>query len=541
MKLNRYAEAVGATLARLVGLPTRSVATESLAVGTWLRELRQAPLSPIRGTVALLAIRNATWIGFAAYAACWMRKLGYAPVILYSASDVRRTMGAAHRSVLYRTLFLGGFWRQVARIPDVRLIDLDTESAPSDTEASAFADFAADYAQTCAAYDLRVEEDEQEARRGEYQAAVEQWKPLLARFAAVCHRALSGLKADGMPLRFVSYSGLIGLTSAAAEAARRAEVGSAFVEGWAVKPGHMLVSVNQPAMVYDIRGWLKAVGPWDEKREQEIAAFLAFQETSSVDAGQEWLTNYHRFQRARASDGLSSDIAAFLEGEGPVFLLAPNCVGDSATLRVRTVFHSQRRWVEEVCAYFRARPQLRLIIRAHPDELFYLERNKIVIMMGEVAERAAGGAPNIKVIKGSESASTYALIPHAQAGLVWMSTVGVDMAVRNCPVLAAARPKYHGLGIVHEPTSREEYFKVLDRLAERPTGTSEAQKEMGRQYLSVLAREFSYEAFSASYAARDVRLSGHAVGSEFDTFYRVLAGELPSATRPPLRGTAEAR
>jgi hypothetical protein len=76
------------------------------------------------------------------YTACWMRKLGHAPVILYSGQDVQRTVeapGVANR------LLSGGFWKLAAQIPDVELVDLDAEPTPDAAAAASFAEFAANY------------------------------------------------------------------------------------------------------------------------------------------------------------------------------------------------------------------------------------------------------------------------------------------------------------------------------------------------------------------------------------------------------------
>ena len=69
------------------------------------------------------------------------------------------------------------------------------------------------------------------------------------------------------------------------------------------------------------------------------------------------------------------------------------------------------------------------------------------------------------MIAGDEDLNTYTLLPGLCGGLVWVSSIGVDMVARGIPVLAAAHPKYHGLGLVEEPRTIPEYFEALGRLA----------------------------------------------------------------------------
>ena len=85
--------------------------------------------------------------------------------------------------------------------------------------------------------------------------------------------------------------------------------------------------------------------------------------------------------------------------------------------------------------------------------------------MGDVARELAGNAPNVLVIGGDEDVSSYALMPGLAGGLVWISSIGADMVARGIPVLAAARPKYHELGLVEEPATVTAYFEAVTRLA----------------------------------------------------------------------------
>jgi hypothetical protein len=155
-----------------------------------------------------------------------------------------------------------------------------------------------------------------------------------------------------------------------------------------------------------------------------------------------------------------------------------------------------------------------------------------VVRMGEVARQMARGAPNVLVIAGNEDVSSYALMPGLAGGLVWISSIGVDMVARGIPVLAAARPKYHDLEVVAEPSTIADYFEALQRLATTAAHPTPEQKVRARQYLNVVFSTFSFDAFSPSYRARDLFLEGPASPSDADVFYRILAGDLPPETPP---------
>ena len=256
--------------------------------------------------------------------------------------------------------------------------------------------------------------------------------------------------------------------------------------------------------------------------------FVRYQETND-DMGVDWLVDHIKYQRASVTEGLDERSKVFLAGESPTFLMAPNVIADSGTMRRATIFHSQRQWITETCRFFREHPEWKLIIRAHPAE--WRMRKKVRIKTGDIAEEAAAGAGNILIIPGDQDVSTYALIPHVQAGLIWLSNVGADMVIRDCPVVAVARAKYAGLGIATEPASRSEYFEMIPKLAQGPRCTTPQQKELAKKYISTLHLGRAFRAFSPTYRATGLHVTGQ-TGSDCERFYKVLVGDLPIETRP---------
>ena len=495
--------------------PITEPALPRLALAGWTLALD--PRSPVRRRVMIAAFRNRTWIEWAVYAACQLRRLGVVTTLVYSSSEVRRLYPLS-RVPGARGL---GFWAGVERIPSLRLVDLD-DWRPTPVAAGAYADFARDYAPSVAAYDLHVEEHEDGTRAPAYRKAVTRAEAMLAQTGAAFERLLLANPVA----RLVCYSGLIGRSPALHEAARRAGVEVLTVEGWSWRPGHMICNLDAPALEYNVDGWLRAIGAWDAAREKESARLLRFQEGEGPgDAAH--LARLHRVQRRPTTDPLPEAVAAFRGRKGPTFLLATNVVGDSSILRRNPIFRNQRDWLRQTIDFFRTRPEWGLIVRAHPDEAFL--RGRVVVRMGEVAREIARGAPNVLVVAGDEDLNTYSLLPGLSGGLVWVSSIGVDMVARGIPVLAAARPKYQGLGLVDEPQTIPEYFEALDRLAAKTLRPTPDQQARARQYLNLVFSDFSFDAFSPCYRARDLSLDGPA---DVDVFYRIVAGDLPPETPP---------
>jgi hypothetical protein len=417
-----------------------------------------------------------------------------------------------------------GFWAGVRDIPDIRLVDIDLWR-PAPGENDAYREFAREYAPTVAAYDLHVEEHEEGPRAEAYQRATARSWRLLADTAAAMERILAANPVS----RVICYSGLIGRSPAICEAARRAEIEVLTVEGWAWRPGHMICNKNAPALEYNVEGWRRAAGAFDEARDEETSRLFRFQE-GTLSQGERAPGNLHQVQRRARGAALPPAVAAFVERPGPRFLLATNVVGDSSILRRAVAFKSQRDWLEQTIAFFRARPDWNLVIRAHPDEAFV--RGKVVVKMGEVARGFAGDAPNVLVIGGDEDVSSYSLMTGIRGGLVWISSIGADMVARGIPVLAAARPKYHELALVEVPASVPDYFGALARLATAPVEPTPEQRTRAREYLDLVFSQFSFDAFSPSYRAEDLFLDGPSSPADAAAFYKIVAGDLPPETPP---------
>jgi hypothetical protein len=484
--------------------------TPRTAMDDWLAQMHDSPSSRSE-RIAVFCLRNRAWVEWGVYAACRLRRLGFGVDIVYSRNEVDRLYPCARLSSRWPF----GFWSGVARIPHVGLVNLDDLPIH---DVSKYAAFARDFAKTVAAYDLHIEEDDPGSAQAQYSAAIDRAYQALA---TTGDQVETLLRSNGYH-RIVVFSGLIDRTPAVLEAAKRVSVDATCVETWTWRPGHMICNVNAPALEYDVAAWKQTLGAWSSVREQRARELLLAQQGRQ---GQR--TGLVAAQSVEIDAGLPRELSDFLGRSGSCYLLAPNVIGDSSTLRRATIFTSQREWIEQTIAFFRSRPHLRLVIRAHPHEVRYPA--KVTRRLGDIASEAAAGAKNVFVVRASDRVNTYKVMEKIVGGLVWLSSAGADMVARGIPVIAAARPKYAGLGIVEEPSVRAEYFDSIDSLPAR--SVDEARRERAREYLSLVFSDFSYRAFTDSWRAEPFTLDGGAA-PEAEIFYKVVAGLLPLGTPP---------
>ncbi|MFZ1676192.1 MAG: hypothetical protein WAT91_02905 [Saprospiraceae bacterium] len=90
--------------------------------------------------------------------------------------------------------------------------------------------------------------------------------------------------------RFICYSGLIQTTPTLLRTAQEAGIETICVEGWSWRPGHVIYNFNQPALEYNISGWMKYYG-WGLNQNKDIDEYLAFQDGQQIKE-ESWLQNF---------------------------------------------------------------------------------------------------------------------------------------------------------------------------------------------------------------------------------------------------------
>lgn len=149
----------------------------------------------------------------------------------------------------------------------------------------------------------------------------------------------------------------------------------------------------------------------------------------------------------------------------PVVLLAPNVFGDSATLGRQVFSGGLSDWVCRSVSYFLKRPDAQLIIRIHPSEA----KSSYGTSIGDVVrDRFPHPPAHVKLVEAKDPINTYDLIAMADLGLVYTTTVGLEMALSGVPVIVAGQTHYRGKGFTIDPTTWEAYFERADQVLRSP-------------------------------------------------------------------------
>ncbi len=140
-----------------------------------------------------------------------------------------------------------------------------------------------------------------------------------------------------------------------------------------------------------------------------------------------------------------------------VVLLATNVIGDSLTLGRQVFSDSMTEWLERTVQYFATQPDVQLVVRIHPGELITKGPS-----VADVVHKALPTIPaNIHLVPADAKVNTYDIVEIANLGLVYTTTVGMEMAMSGVPVIVVGNTHYRGKGFTLDPISWDDYFEQL--------------------------------------------------------------------------------
>lgn len=223
--------------------------------------------------------------------------------------------------------------------------------------------------------------------------------------------------------------------------------------------------------LWQARGEGRTLSP--DQLEKMRALFMARQR------GALWENFARPWQDTPAEGGAKARAALGLD-ERPVVLLATNVLGDSLTLGRQVFSQSMAEWISRTVQYFAGRPDVQFIIRVHPGEVLTHG-----LSMVDVVKQVLPKLPeHIRLIAPKDKVNTYDLIEVADVGLVYTTTVGMEMAMYGVPVIVSGQTHYRGRGFTTDPDSWVSYFKQLGAILAKPSAfkLSRAQVESAWEY-----------------------------------------------------------
>lgn len=179
-----------------------------------------------------------------------------------------------------------------------------------------------------------------------------------------------------------------------------------------------------------------------------------------------WANFGRQWQAAPSQGALAAQRSLGLDPARPVALLCTNVIGDSLTLGRQVFTRGIEDWLVATVRWFGNHPQAQLVVRVHPGELLGAGHPSAEIVHQELPDLPA----HVVVVGPGSPVNTYDLVELAHVGLVYTTTVGLEMAMAGIPVITAGATHYRGRGFTDDPTSMPGFLEIVERRLAEPFG-----------------------------------------------------------------------
>jgi len=213
--------------------------------------------------------------------------------------------------------------------------------------------------------------------------------------------------------------------------------------------------------------------PLPEKAKQALAGLFGARKNAHL-----WGNFARQWQQNPVKGGASVRESLNLDAR-PLALLATNVLGDSLTLGRQRITETMAEMIVGTIDYFIQHPGLQLVVRVHPGELKTHGTSMI-----DVINQAYPQLPeNIHVIRPEDKTNTYDLVEIADFGLVYTTTVGMEMAMTGLPVIVTGITHYAGKGFTLDPQTWQEYEAMLDQVSQNPSSARLTHEQVEKAWL----------------------------------------------------------
>jgi hypothetical protein len=194
---------------------------------------------------------------------------------------------------------------------------------------------------------------------------------------------------------------------------------------------------------------------WNRRRERKLTDYLDSRRRGSGD----WIW-FHKKPVHRVDGTLEKMGVDFSK---PAIGMLTSVVWDAALHYPDSAFPDMLTWVFETIDYFSTRPDLQLIIRAHPAEVQggLPSRQKV---WDEIKSRYQRLPSNVVVIGPENPLSTYSIMERCDSVIIYNTKTGIELAAAGIPVIVAGEAWIRNKGFSIDVSDPEAYRQVLDRL-----------------------------------------------------------------------------
>jgi len=131
----------------------------------------------------------------------------------------------------------------------------------------------------------------------------------------------------------------------------------------------------------------------------------------------------------------------------------------------RDAFPSQYAWIDATVDFVAAHPEIQLVIRVHPNAGSQKSLGANTQDQDYFQKLTARLPRNVRLIPSDSNHSSYDLAAVSTLGLIWRSTIGVEMAAMGRKVIRLGAGLLTNAEFMTAPSSQSKYIECLDAAA----------------------------------------------------------------------------
>lgn len=172
----------------------------------------------------------------------------------------------------------------------------------------------------------------------------------------------------------------------------------------------------------------------------------------------------------------------------------------SLEANVRSAFDGPYNWIFSTIDHFRERDES-LIIKTHPGEAL---RGTNESVAEEINQEYSDLPENVVILPPDTDVSPYKLIDQLDAGIVWNSSIGLEMAYEGIPTIVAGETHYRELGFTFDARSPAEYQGLLADLQSLSMTEQETERAARYAYYLYFQKHIPFPFYSTEQHGRDI-------------------------------------
>jgi len=209
--------------------------------------------------------------------------------------------------------------------------------------------------------------------------------------------------------------------------------------------------------------------PLNDNQNQLIDEFLIERTKGNIQRSFS-LTCYENSKNPDNQERLQEIIKILdIDKSKEIALMAPNVIWDSGMVGCEVVFDGIKEWVVETVRYYINNPDKQLIIRPHPAEKVKnrAEITTLYTIESLLNDNFTDLPENIKFVPYDSNITSYELANISNYVLVYNSTIAIELAIYNHPVITCTNIFYADKEFTYQMNNKDEYFDFLTNSQKR--------------------------------------------------------------------------